>query len=246
MTAQRTAWNRASDAYNSLHEDDLSLIGLATGEVWALLGAVAGLDVLEIGCGAGQNCVELARRGARVTGVDVSDAQLALARQRVAEAGVPVRLLRADAADLSPLAPGSFDAIVAVYVFPYVAEMADCLAECVRLLRPGGRLIFAQDHPIRASFWDEEMQEESVLPARSYFDDSPLGWTFAGTDAAMTSYHRTLGWWFSSLHEAGFTVSDLRELPLPEGWEEGPDVDEYTRDIASFLPQVMVIEAAKR
>ncbi|HRJ43747.1 MAG TPA: class I SAM-dependent methyltransferase, partial [Caldilineaceae bacterium] len=83
MTAQRTAWNRASDAYNSLHEDDLSLIGLATGEVWALLGAVAGLDVLEIGCGAGQNCVELARRGARVTGVDVSDAQLALARQRV-------------------------------------------------------------------------------------------------------------------------------------------------------------------
>ena len=123
--------------------------------------------------------------------------------------------------------------------------MTACLAECARLLRPGGRLIFAQDHPIRASFWDEEMQEESVLPARSYFDDSPLHWTFTGTDAAMTSHHRTLGWWFSSLHEAGFAVSDLRELPLPAGWEDGPDVDEYTRDIAQFLPQVLVIDAVK-
>ncbi|MBI3959117.1 MAG: class I SAM-dependent methyltransferase [Chloroflexi bacterium] len=196
--------------------------------------------------GVGQNCVELARQGARVTGVDVSDAQIALAQRRVEGAGVSVRLLRADAADLSPLPDASFDAIVAVYVFPYVEEIAVCLAECTRLLRPGVRLIFAQDHPIRACFWDEEMQEESVLPARSYFDDSPLRWTFAGSDAAMTSHHRTLERWVFSLHEVGFVVKTLRELPLPDGWADDPNVDEYTREIAAFLPQVMVIEAVKR
>jgi len=245
MMSQRNAWNQASDAYNSLHEDDLGLNALATREVLARLGPVAGLDVLEIGCGDGRNYVEMARRGARVTGVDVSDAQITLARQRVEAAGVPVRLLRADAADLSLLPDAAFDAIVAIYVFPYVEAMADCLAECTRLLRPGGRLIFAQDHPIRASFWDEEMQEESVLPARSYFDDSPLHWTFVGTDAAMRSHHRTLDWWFTALHEAGFAVTNLRELPLPDGWADDPDVDEYTRDIARFLPQVMVMEGRK-
>ena len=204
------------------------------------------MDVLEIGCGAGDVCVELARWGALVTGVDVSDSQIALAQKRVESAGLPVQLLRADAADLSPLPDASFDAIVAVYVFPYVAEMAACLSECARLLRPGGRLIFAQDHPIRASFWDAEMQEESILPTRSYFDDSPLRWNFAGSEAAMTSHHRTLERWFSLLHEAGLAVKNLRELPLPDGWADDPDVHEYTRDIARYLPQVLVIEAAKR
>lgn len=242
---QRNSWNQASDAYNSLHEDDLGLNALATRAVLARLGKVEGLDVLEIGCGDGRNCVEIACRGARVTGVDVSDSQIALARQRVEAANVPIRLLRADAADLSPLPDASFDAIVSIYVFPYVEAMAVCLAECFRLLCPGGRLIFAQDHPIRSCFWDEEMEEESVLPARSYFDDLPLRWRFPETEAMITSHHRTLDWWFSSLHEAGFTVTHLRELPLPDGWADDPDVDEYTRDIARFLPQVMVIEGRK-
>jgi len=246
MTTQRSAWNQASDAYNRLHEDSLSLIGVATREVLTLLGLVAGLDILEIGCGAGQTCVELARRGARVTGVDISDAQIALARQRVDAAGLPVRLLRADAADISPLPDASFDAIVAVYAFPYVAEMHACLTECARLLRPCGRLIFAQDHPIRACFWDDEMQEESVLPARSYFDDAPLTWSFAGSDASMRTYPRTLEQWFVWLHEYGFAVQTIQELPLPHGWADDPDVDEYTRDIARFLPQILVMEATKR
>lgn len=242
---QRSVWNLASDVYESLHEDSLSLIAYARREAAALLGPVAGLALLEIGCGAGQFCVELARLGAQVTGVDVSDGQIALARQRGEETGVALRLLRADAAQLSPLPDASFDGIVAIYALPYVAAMAECLAECTRLLRPGGRLIFAQDHPIRACFWDEEMEEESVLPARSYFDDSPLHWTFTGSGASMTSYHRTLTGWFSLLHEAGLAVTKLRELPLPDGWADDPDVDEYTREIAAYLPQVLVIEARK-
>jgi SAM-dependent methyltransferase len=243
---QRSAWNQASEAYNSLHETTDSLIGVATEEVLALLGSAAGLNVLEMGCGSGGNCVTLARQGAQVTGVDISDAQIALARQRVNTTGLPVRLLRADAIDLSPLSDASFDAILVIYVFPYVAEMTACLAECARLLRPGGRLIFAQDHPIRACFWDEEMQEESVLPARSYFDDTPLTWNFAGSDASMRTYPRTLDQWFLWLHEYGFAVKMIRELSLPPGWADDPDVDEYTRDIASFLPQILVMEATKR
>lgn len=243
---QRSAWNQASDAYNSLHENDLGLNALATREVLARLGPPAGLDVLEIGCGDARNCGEMARRGARMTGVDVSDAQIALAQQRVEAESVPVRLLQTDAADLSPLTDATFDAIVSIYVFPYVEAMAACLAECARLLRPGGRLIFAQDHPIRSCFWDEEMEEESVLPARSYFETAPMRWRFPETAALMSSHHRTLDWWLFSLHEADFFVTHLRELPLPDGWADDPDVDEYTRDIARYLPQVMVIEAVKK
>lgn len=245
MHTQRTAWNGAAAAYNSLHEDGSSLIGLGLREILARLGDAAGLEILEIGCGSGKCCVALARQGARVTGVDVSDAQLALARQRATDAGLAVRLLQGDGAALPPLPASGFDCIVANFSLLYIDDMAACLAECARLLRPGGRLIFAQDHPIRACFWDAEMEEESVLPARSYFDDTPLEWTYTGTEIAMRSFHRTLAWWVNSLHEAGLRVTTLRELPQPKGWADDPNADEYTRDIAAFLPQVLVMEAAK-
>lgn len=243
--SQRNAWNQASDAYNSLHEESLSLIRVATGAVLEQLGTVQGRAILEIGCGAGQLCVELAQRGAKVTAIDISDAQLALAATRVERAGVAVQLLRADAGDLSALASDSFDAVVAVFVTPYIEQIDAWLAACARLLHPGGRLLFAQDHPIRACFWDEEMEVESVLPARSYFDSRPLRWTFTGTETGMTSHHRTITGWFDSLHEAGFAVAQLQELPLPDGWANDPNADEYTRDIAAYLPQVIVFDAKK-
>lgn len=245
MHTQRTAWNEAAAAYNSLHEGDLSFVRLGQQEILARLGDVAGLTILEIGCGSGQCCVALARQGAEVTGVDVSDAQLALAQKQAAAAGVPVRLLLGDGGALPPLSAAHFDAIIANFSLLYIEDITACLAECARLLRPGGRLIFAQDHPIRACFWDAEMEEESVLPARSYFDEAPLHWTFTNTEVAMISHHHTLAWWFSSLHEAGLQVTALRELPQPAGWADDPNADEYTRDIAVFLPQVMVIEAQK-
>lgn len=245
MQTQRTAWNSAAETYNSLHEDGSSLIGLGQREILALLGDVAGREILEIGCGSGKGCVALTRHGAQVTGVDVSDAQLALARQRAEEAGVAVRLLQGDGAALPPLPAAHFDAIIANFSLLYIEDIAVCLDGCARLLRPGGRLIFAQDHPIRACFWDAEMEEESVLPARSYFDDTPLEWTYTGTDVPMRSFHRTLAWWINSLHEAGLQVTALRELPQPAGWADDPNADEYTRDIAAFLPQVMVIEGRK-
>ncbi len=245
VTDQRAAWNQVSQAYNSLHEDSATMIRLAAQETQVILGSVAELDILEIGCGAGSYALALALKGARVTGVDISDEQIALAQSRVAEANANLSFLQADATDLSPLPDDSFNAIVAIYSLQYVGAIADFLAECNRLLRHGGRLIFAQDHPIRACFWDEEMQEESVLPARSYFDGAPLRWNFAGADVAMVSHHRTLAQWFRLLHENSFQLTDLRELPLPAGWADEPDVDEYTRDIARFLPQVLVLEATK-
>lgn len=243
--SQRSAWNQAAPIFNRRHEESPSLIALATGEIEEILGPVDGAAILEIGCGAGRFAVALAQRGAQVTGVDVSDAQIAAARERADRAGVGMRLLRVDAADLSPLADASFDAVVAVFVTPYIEQIDAWLAACARLLHPGGRLLFAQDHPIRACFWDEEMEVESVLPARSYFDSRPLRWTFTGTETGMTSHHRTIAGWFDSLHEAGFAVAQLQELPLPDGWANDPNADEYTRDIAAYLPQVIVFDAKK-
>lgn len=247
---QRRAWNQASAAYQTLHAletDDITYGPLLPGEKQLhLLGNLKGQRVVDLGCGGGQNAIALCNAGAQVIGVDVSDAQIVFARQVAAIEDVAVEFVRGDVTDLSFLDDQSCDCILAVYVFPYVDNLPQALAECHRVLKPGGRLILSQDHPIRATFWDEESGAEGVLPVRSYFDHQPLRWSFADTGTAMISYHRPLQEWFIALQEAGFQVQALREFPLPPGTANAPWADEYTAEIAVHLPQTLVLVAQKR
>lgn len=132
--------------------------------LWALLdGLPADARVLDVGAGPARFAIELARAGHRVTVGDVSQAVLRSARERIAEAGVPLekglekggieQVLTLDARDLSGFPDQSFDAVVAFGPFYHLAEDADrqrAVAEMARVLRPGGRL-FATFKP--RTFW---------------------------------------------------------------------------------------------
>jgi predicted TPR repeat methyltransferase len=105
-----------------------------------------GANVLELGCGRGvPSTRELARRH-RVTGVDISAVQIELARHHVPEAG----FVQGDAADLD-VAPGSLDAVVALYFFGHVPahEQRELLHRIAGWLRDGGLLLatFAAGEP---------------------------------------------------------------------------------------------------
>ncbi len=246
---QRRSWNRAAERYQAQQRIGTSAVHygpLAPDEVTLqILGNVADRHILEIGCGGGQNCIVLARQGAHTVGVDLSDAQIEFARHLARQEQVTVELRQGDAADLSFLAEGSQDWILAVYVFPYIEDAVAVLHECARLLRPGGRLILSQDHPIRACYWDEDAEDEGVLPARSYFDEQPMRWSFADTGAPMRTYHRPLGTWLKMLHEQGLQIIALHEFSAPDDWADDPWADEYTSEIAIHLPQTMILIAQK-
>jgi SAM-dependent methyltransferase len=102
----------------------------------AELGLQAGERVVDVGCGPGYLCAEMAAAGAAVVGVDPSPAMLALAERR----GSGVELLRGDALSL-PVEDGRFDAAVSTQVYEYVADIEGALREVARVLRPGGRLL---------------------------------------------------------------------------------------------------------
>src|SRR5918999_1704678 len=102
---------------------------------------VAGLEVIELGCGTAYVSAWLARRGARPTGVDVSANQLATARALQAEHGLKFPLIHASA-EAVPLPDASFDLAVSEYGACLWCEPDAWLAEAARLLRPGGRLVF--------------------------------------------------------------------------------------------------------
>ncbi len=115
-----------------------------------LLGPLQGMRVLDVGCGDGMYSVAAARRGARVTGVDLSTRMLAAARQRGASELVDVEWLQADAEEL-PFADGSFDRVFAVTLLCLVPEPELAVREMTRVLAPGGVLVLGELH--RWSLW---------------------------------------------------------------------------------------------
>ena len=100
-----------------------------------------GKDVLDVGCGAGVEVVRFARAGARVTGVDIAESAIALARKNLSQHGLSARLEVADAEHL-PYADNSFDFVFAHGVVQYTGNDRAMVAEIHRVLRPGGLAVF--------------------------------------------------------------------------------------------------------
>ncbi|WP_407659926.1 class I SAM-dependent methyltransferase [Methylocystis suflitae] len=99
-----------------------------------LLGPVAGLTLLDIGCGDGALAMELARRGAIVTGLDADPAMIAAARRRLENEGAPLRLVDGRAERL-PFDDEAFDLVVAVTVLCFVRDDERVVAEMARVLK---------------------------------------------------------------------------------------------------------------
>jgi 2-polyprenyl-6-hydroxyphenyl methylase/3-demethylubiquinone-9 3-methyltransferase len=105
-------------------------------------GCLAGLDVLDVGCGGGLLCEPLARLGARVTGIDLVPGNLEVARTHAQAAGLELSYREIAAEELAA-AGASFDLVCAMEVVEHVADAATFLSTCAALVRPGGALVVA-------------------------------------------------------------------------------------------------------
>lgn len=217
---QAGAWNQVAAAYQAQYAppDDIVHYGpwSPTEQTLNLLGAVRGLRILELGCGGGQCSVAFAQQGAYVAGVDISTTQLESARQRAAAAGVAARFVVANAADLSAFDSEDWDLVFATYTLQYVEPLTACLAECWRTLHPGGRLVFALDHPMRDCFIDADEDELAIYPVRSYFDQRPVQWRFAAAGRSMQRAHYAISTWYELITNAGFQLKRLVEPQPPQ------------------------------
>jgi len=104
---------------------------------------LAGKCVLDVGCGGGILAEAMAARGAAVTGIDLSDKPLAVARLHLLESGqkVAYRLIGAEA--LAREAPGSFDVVTCLEMLEHVPDPASTVRACAQLVRPGGTVFFS-------------------------------------------------------------------------------------------------------
>jgi ubiquinone/menaquinone biosynthesis C-methylase UbiE len=174
-----------------------------------VLGDVAGLDVVDLGCGTGYFSAWLARRGARPVGVDPTSAQLETARRMQQATGIDFPLVEAVGEDV-PLVDASFDLALSEYGASIWADPYKWIPEAARLLRPGGRLIFLRNSTLVSLCMDlDGITERLVRPLRGM---NRIEWP----DTQEVEFHLPAGRLIDVLHENGFEIDRLLELYAPE------------------------------
>jgi len=220
--ASRGWWDTDADHYQGEHGaflGDAEFVwcpeGLRESEV-GLLGPVRGRRVLEVGCGAASAARWLATQGADVVGLDLSAGMLRHALLGADRSGVRVALVQADALGL-PFGDATFDtACTAFGAVPFIGDSAGVMREVYRILRPGGRWVFAVTHPMRWIFLDDP-GERGLVAVHSYFDRTPYVESDESGTATYVEHHRTLGDRIRELVAAGFVLTDLVEPEWPDG-----------------------------
>jgi SAM-dependent methyltransferase len=214
----RASWETRSAAYQRQHAGLLGATPRAWG-VWRqpedelqVLGDLTGKAVLELGCGAAQWSIALARAGARPVGLDVSAGQLRHARLLAARAGVELPLLQADAERL-PLSDKSFDVVFCDFGALSFTDPHRTVPEVARVLRPGGVLAFSASSPIQEICWSDEEGRPGTVLRHDYFGLRALDDPNEGSTKIVLPY----GEWVRLFRRHGFVVEDLIELQPPEG-----------------------------
>jgi 2-polyprenyl-6-hydroxyphenyl methylase / 3-demethylubiquinone-9 3-methyltransferase len=107
------------------------------------LAPLAGREVLDVGCGGGILAEAMARLGAKVTGIDLSEKPLRVAELHLLESGLPVSYRKISAEELSATRPAAYDVVTCMELLEHVPDPSSTVAACAKLLKPGGRAFFS-------------------------------------------------------------------------------------------------------
>ncbi|MCW5898404.1 MAG: class I SAM-dependent methyltransferase [Flavobacteriales bacterium] len=160
MDANRQLWNArvAPHLASALYDVDGFVAGRGslTALELELLGEVRGRRVLHLQCHFGQDTLDLARRGAEMTGLDISDTAIDEARILADRMGLQAKWIRADVQERQPSLEGRFDMVFTSYgVLGWLPELEGWAANIRDYLKPGGKLVLVEFHPIVWMFNDD-------------------------------------------------------------------------------------------
>lgn len=134
------------DLWSQLYdEEENPLIELEERHRGRILGDLAGLSVLDVGCGTGRQSLWMAHQGARVTALDFSEGMLSKAQNK--PGSEHVTFIRHDLTQPFPVVPGSFDRVVSCLVLDHIPDPTAFLLQLARACKPGGRVFVSVMHP---------------------------------------------------------------------------------------------------
>lgn len=202
-----------------------------------LLGNLEGKRVLELGCGAGQAAIAMARQGAKVISVEPDAHRIEQARINADRAEVRLEIHHADLAEIAFIRADGIDVAVSIYALANAEDLDRVFRQAHRVLRTECPLVFSVPHPAFAMV--DPASSDPLRLKRPYFDRTPRSWS--NGDHHGTERPRTLTDLFTSLSRANFRVDTLLE-PEPEA--EGPH-SRYWTEIMKWVPSTLVLRARK-
>jgi len=245
-------WNENAEAWTQLARAgyDVYRDYLNTPAFFEMIPDVDGLTGLDIGCGEGHNTRLLAKRGAKVAAVDVSEVFISHAHKLEQNEPLNIDYHIASAVEL-PFADQSFDFATAFMSFMDIPETDRVLAEAYRILKPGGFLQFSIEHPCYVTPHRRNLRDENgmtyALEVGGYFDNTDgyvAEWIFGAAPSELKKslpkfktpkFMRTISEWFNLLIQTGFSLEEVREPhPSNETVKECPDMQD-AQVVAYFL-----------
>lgn len=218
-------WDRnAEEWHRSFGERDPNRSDLLDPLILDLLGEVKGKRILDAGCGDGYLSRKLARLGARVTGVEISERMLAYAREEQEHESLEISYHLASCSSLSFLPDSAFDVVLTNNVIQDLADYQEAFREFCRLLRPGGTYLHIANHPcFMTPVWGWVRDEEGRRLHRKvdhYFQRGPFlcPWGAKSGMEPTVYWHRTLSDIMNELISCGFQIARVIEPEPPECW----------------------------
>jgi SAM-dependent methyltransferase len=220
----------------------------------SLLGDIKGKDIIHLQCHFGQDSLSLARLGAKVTGIDFSQAAIDVARSIATEMSLSAQFICSDVYDAVGLLKEPADLIFTTYGvlgwLPDIKRWAQVVADC---LKPEGELLLVEFHPLIWMF-----DNDFIKPSHSYFKDQPIieqeEGTYADSSAPISlpsvGWNHSLGEVYNALSDAGMQITHFDEYnysPYP-AFNGSVEVSPRRYGIKGFeglLPLVYSLKAVK-
>ncbi len=207
-------WVAAGEMLWAAKTPQWGIWGLPESDLHLLPDDMTGLQALELGCGTGYVSGWMARRGARVTGIDISTAQLATARRLAALHGADIEF-REGNAEAVGFAPNTFDFAISEYGAAIWCDPDIWLREAWQVLRPGGRLVFLGNHPLTIVCTDDRGSPCDFTLHRTYRGLKGADWTEVEIEPGGIEFNRTMSEWMALFRNIGFEVENYLELFAP-------------------------------
>lgn len=241
-------WDNNADQWHKLFgENDLNRCDLLDPLIMQILGDVSGKKILDAGCGDGYLCRKLARRGASLTGVEISGKMLDFAVDEQKKAPLAISYHHASCSSLPFLMASSFDVVVTNNVNQDLEDYRGAFSEFSRLLKPGGTYLHIENHPCFATpvggWVRDENGEKLYRKVDDYFNRGPFlcPWGPGSSMQSTVYWHRTLGDIVNELIFCEFSIKRLIEPEPPESWKSA----HIERMDAARIPDFLVLVCKK-
>lgn len=259
LDLNRTAWNDRTEVHwkSDFYANEEFIKGKSSLKPIELdlLGNVHGASILHLQCHFGQDSISLARLGAEVTGLDLSDTAISKAVELSTLTSTPVNFVCGDVYSAASLIDDRFDMVFTSYgTIGWLPDIERWAETVTNMLKPGGRLVFVEFHPM-VWMWDEAFEHIVYR----YFNEGPIyeetSGTYADREADISrkevSWNHGLGEVITALLDKGLAIDSFKEYDWsPYDCFEG--MTEFAADryrlhtMGDKMPMVYSIVASRR